>query len=334
MKKVAVVLCNDMHMDIDRANRLLNHIQKNKDYTITCDYTDADIILVLTCAFGSNKMHSMRVLADVRLHCQKTARVIATGCLVKLNAEELEALPGIEVMNFEELLNSFCPKVEKYEAIVPQNTVIISEGCLHHCSYCVYPQIVGKYKSKPMEDILNEIEAMYETESTIFITGAQETADSGVDLYGKRNFATLMKEIASKFPNCKYVIGWFHPDGLTDEVISVIEEFQNIVGIMLHIQHVDDELLKAMHRTPFLAVNSKILRLRSARQDLMISTEVIVGFPGETEEKFNHLVSYLSKGYFNDIAVASYEAVLGTEAANLPNQVSEKEKQKGFLGNC
>ena len=325
MKKVALVLCNDMHMDIANANILLNHIIQNGGYEVSCDYTVADTVIVVTCGFGSNKMYSMRVLADVRLNSKPDAEVIATGCLLKLNLDELKALPGIQVKTFEELLVFFGP-LKKVQLIVPQNKVIISEGCLHKCSYCVYPMIVGKYKSKPMEIVLEEVKKLYETESTIYITGAQETSDYGLDLYGKRKFAELLKRIVINFPDSNYVIGWFHPAGLTDEVIDVIANHKNIVEIMLHIQHVDEKILKDMARISMETVDAKIRGLKELRPDLAISTEVIVGFPGETEAKFQDLVNYLNKGYFEDIGVASYEPVFGTKAAQLPNQIEPSVK--------
>ena len=332
--KVALVICNDMHMDIANANTILNHIMQSEGYEVECDYTIADIVIILTCAFGPHKMHSMRVIADVRLNAMPHAKVIVTGCLAKLNYEELSNIPKIEVKTFEEVIRSL-KEVTCVKRLVPQNKVIISEGCLHKCSYCVYPMIVGKYKSRTMEGILEEIEKLYESESTIYITGAQETSDYGVDLYGTRKFADLMQKIVTSFPKSQYVIGWFHPEGLTDELISLIIENKNISEIMLHIQHVSDEILFNMNRTSFGKIESKLKALKGARPDLIISTEVIVGFPGESNAQFEELLKVLKKGYFSDIGVASYEAVEGTKAANLPNQISisEKEKRMKYIEN-
>ena len=329
MKKVAVVLCNDMHMDIDNANIIINHITKSKSYKVVCDYTIADIIVVLTCAFGPNKMYSVRVIADVRLNAMPSARVIVTGCLTKIGENELSYIPNIEVRTFKETINFFCSECNKIDRIVPQNKVIISEGCLHKCSYCVYPMVVNSYKSKPMDEILDEIGKMYDSESTIYITGAQETSDYGIDLYGSRKFAVLMEKILEKYPESQYVIGWFHPAGLTEDVMSVLIKNKNITEIMLHIQHVSDKILHDMNRgTPFSKIEAKIKRLKELRPDLSISTEVIVGFPGESDKQFGELVNFLNKGYFSDIGVASYEAVLGTKAATLNNQISPAEKER------
>lgn len=321
-KKVAVIMCNDMHMDIERSNVLLSCIMKNENYEVICDYTKADIIIIQTCAFGETKKYSVQVIADVRVNARLSAKVIVTGCLLSINQEELEALPGIEVKSFEELINFFKKtEIRTFEKVVPQNRVIISEGCLKKCSYCVYPMICENYKSKPMEDILLEIEKIYDTETTIYLTGAQETSDYGIDLYGKRSFPKLLQKVCTQFPNCNYVIGWFHPSGLTDEMISVISKNNNIVEIMLHIQHVSNSILKSMNRPTFEFTDGKIQKLRELRPDLVISTEVIVGFPGETELEFQNLVKYLEKGHFNDIGVASYEQVLETPASIMENQV-------------
>lgn len=326
MEKLAVVLCNDMHMDLENANTLLTRVHHCKAYEVVCDYTVADVVIIITCAFGPGKMYSVRVVADVRKNSKPGTKVIVTGCLVKLNKDELEAIPGISVKSFDELLQSFGEIPSHSEPIIPQNKVIISHGCLHKCSYCVYPMLVCKYKSKPMEEVLEEVKSLYDTETTIYITGAHETSDYGIDLYGKRCFATLLQDIVKQFPNAKYVIGWFHPAGLTDELISVIKENQNIVEIMLHIQHVDEEILRKMNRPSFTEVDKKIRMLKSLRPDLIISTEVIVGFPGETEYKFQKLVQYLNIGYFNDIGVASYESVLGTKASEMEDQISDDVK--------
>ncbi len=332
--KIAVVMCNDMHMDIERSNVLLNHIMQNGSYEIVCDYTTADIVIIQTCAFGENKKYSVQVIADVRVNARSDAKVIVTGCLVSINGEELNALPGIEVKSFEDLI-AFFKKTEicSFEKIVPQNRVIVSEGCLKRCSYCVYPKIFKKYKSKTMEDIVSEVESLYEEETTIYLTGAQETSDYGIDLYGKPCFSELLQNVCTQFPNCNYIVGWFHPAGLTDEMISVIAKNRNIVEIMLHIQHVSNPILKSMNRPSFEFTDGKIQKLRELRPDLVISTEVIVGFPGETQLEFQNLVEYLEKGYFNDIGVASYEQVLETPASTMENQIplEVREKRLNFI---
>lgn len=328
-KKIAIIMCNDMHMDIERSNILLNYIVQNESYDIVCDYTIADIVIIQTCAFGKNKKYSLQVIADVRANVANTCRVIVTGCLVCVNKDALEAISEIEVKSFEEVVNMFKKApIALYEQIIPQNKVIISEGCRKNCSYCVYPLIVGKYKSKPIEDVLLEVEKLHETETVIYITGAQETSDYGIDLYGKPSFPELLQKICSQFPDCNYIIGWFHPAGLTEEMLSIIEKNKNIIEVMLHIQHVNERILKNMNRPTMDFTDKKIQKLRKVRPDLVISTEVIVGFPGESQEDFEELIMYLSKGYFDDIGVASYEQVLGTKASVMEDQVPEEIKEE------
>ena len=96
--KVALVICNDMHMDLDNANKIINCIMQDPENAIVCDYTIADTIIILTCAFGSGKMKSVRIIADVCLNSKKDARIIVTGCLVKIESEELKRISRIEVI--------------------------------------------------------------------------------------------------------------------------------------------------------------------------------------------------------------------------------------------
>lgn len=326
MKKVAVILVNDMHMDLENANKLLNHIYANYNYEVVCDYTIADIIIIMTCAFGK-KILSIRTIADVQLNSSADSEIIVTGCLA--NFKELQYIPYVTVKPFFEVLDFFGNVSSKsIVQILPQNKVIISEGCRYKCSYCVYPLIMNQYKSKPIEDIIKEVEVLYQTESTIYITGAQETSDYGIDLYGKRYFSVLLEKIVTQFPDCNYVIGWFNPAGFTDEVIDIISNNSNIKEIMLHIQHVSDDVLKRMNRPSFDQTYDWIKKLKSNRPDIIISTEVIVGFPGETEKDFTNLIIRLDEGFFNDIGVASYEKVFGTIAAKMPNQVPFEIKQE------
>ena len=321
--KYSLILCSDMHMDIDKANSIF---LENPHIEWVSDYKIADVVIIMTCAFGTKKRYSMFVIADVIKSAKPKTRIIATGCLAKLNKTELEAIPNLEVKSLEEVLKML--KMEegsgcKYEVCkIPQNTVIISNGCLKKCSYCVYPLFEGKYTSKPLEAVLSEVKYLYESgEPVIYITGAHETSDYGIDLYGKRSFARLIDEVCTNFPNAKYVIGWFHPVGLTDDVIRVLSKHKNIVQIMVHIQHVENALLSNMNRPKFEETEERIQKLHAVRPDLGISTELIVGFPGETEEMFNHLVEYLEKrrNIFTDIGIASYEPVINTKASKLSN---------------
>ena len=135
MKKVAVILVNDMHMDLENANKLLNHIYANYNYEVVCDYTIADIIIIMTCAFGKKNL-SIRTIADVQLNSSADSEIIVTGCLA--NFKELQYIPYVTVKPFFEVLDFFGNVSSKsIVQFLPQNKVIISEGCKYKCSYCV-----------------------------------------------------------------------------------------------------------------------------------------------------------------------------------------------------
>lgn len=326
--KYSLIMCSNMHMDIETANELLS-INKHIDWV--ADYTIADVIIIMTCAFGTKKKYSMYVIADAIKNAKANAQIIATGCLTKTNENELKAIPNLEVKSFEEvksMLKSYIPCNIRENTVVckiPQNTVVISKGCLKKCSYCVYPLIEDKYTSKPIEEVLKEVEKMCKSAPVIYISGAHETSDYGIDIYGYRAFPKLLDQICTNFPNCKYVIGWFHPSGLTNEFINVVKKHKDvIVQIMVHIQHINDKLLRLMNRPSFKTTETRIQKLHKEIPNLKISTEVIVGFPGETEEMFYELVAYLEKNreVFSDVGVASFEPVINTKAAQLEGLLS------------
>ena len=354
MEKVAVIMCNNMHMDIENANKLLTRISNSGVAQIETDYTKADMVIVITCAFGSGKEKSMRVIADVEANMSDSAKLVVTGCMVKTNAQLLGKVPKATVMELSQVMNLFqAPQnVCEIKNFIPQNKVIISTGCLKKCSYCVYPNITDGYISKPREQVLSEVERLYKNETTIYITGGLETSDYGIDLYHTKkdyieesdackeanckgyNITKLVGEICEKYPDCNYIIGWFHPSGLTEEFIEVMAKYTNIIEIMLHIQHVSNKVLKAMHRPNFEFTDERIRKIKKLRPDMAISTEVIVGFPGETEEEFLQLAKYLDKGYFTDIGVACYEQVANTLAGELPQvPLQTRVERMNFLLN-
>lgn len=343
MKKISVILCNNMHMDIENANKLLTVIQDSNKNSTNCrtietDYTQADEIIIITCAFGNGKLESLRIISDVVSNMRNDAKLIITGCMVKTDLELLlDVKEDALVLDFETVLKIFSEnEVSNIRQFIPQNKVIISTGCKKKCSYCVYPNIADKYVSKPKEQILSEVERMHENETTIYITGAQETSDYGIDLYHESgyNISNLVDDICTKYPDCNFVIGWFHPSGLTDEFISVLEKHKNIIEIMIHIQHVSGRILRLMRRPSFSFTEGRLQKIKQIRPDLAISTEVIVGFSGETEAEFLNLVKYLDNAGFADIGVASYEQVENTPAAKLTQLPKEvRTERMNFLLN-
>lgn len=326
MKKIAIILCNDMHMDIEKANRLLNNL---KQYEITINYREADVIIIYLCALGkTNKVKSMQILADIVVNAKPSVRIIVTGCMVKTDYNLLQEFTG-EVIGFDELLETIGGSTSSKDyPIIKSNQVVISEGCKYNCSYCFYTQICPKYVSKPFHLIYEEVKEMDKSESTIYLTGGQETSNYGIDLQEKTSIEELVEKLAIDFPNTNFVIGWFHPAGLTDSMIEVLSKHKNIIEIGVHIQHVDEKILKSMGRPCFSRTDMQIKKLLNARPDIRISTEVIVGYPGESEEQFWKLVEYLDRGYFYDIGVAMFESVHGTKAATLSNKVPYAVKKR------
>lgn len=309
----------DTHMAIEKANDLLTVIYSDKSCQITSDYTEADLVIILTDVF--EKLQSITTIADIQNNAKVGAKIIVTGDLVEYSHEELMVVPDVEFQSFDDVKLLFHKERKSKKKFLSQNTVVISQGCQKRCAYCPCSK-KPSYRSKTIEEVLKEVEELCKSEITIYITGGLETSDYGIDLYGCRKFATLLDQICTKYPKCNYVIGWFHPSGLTEDVIETIAKHkQAIKEIMVHIQHVSDRILKENNRPCFVETNNRLQKLKSLCKDIRISTQVIVGLPGETDQEFLQLIQYLDTGLFADIGVSSYQQVEGTKAINFSNQI-------------
>ena len=220
--------------------------------------------------------------------------------------------------------------------------VKIAEGCSHYCSYCAIPNIKGHYRSRPINSIFIEVKELvnpHTRNSKSFGVGAkeiiliaQDTTSYGMDLVGKPNLVQLLKRICT-IDNLKWLrILYTHPAYITEELIEEIAKQPKICKYVdLPLQHIDDEILYRMKRK----VNSQYIRrllkmIRNQIPDVVLRTSLIVGFPGETEEKFQTLLEFMEEFKFERLGMFTYSPENGTPAYNMSEQVPEKIKQKRF----
>lgn len=324
MQKIAIVSDRDWRKDLEEINILLNCILQNENYEITTDYTEADEIIVFVPAWGFEKIQGIYVLADVQYNAKENANIIVTGELARRKILLRDTFSEAEILTIEELYTKFGGVPKKLKRYMKQNAVIISQGCRHKCSYCVYPLIENRYTSKTMEQIFSEIKLIEEEEFYIEISGTIETGDYGVDIYGKPMLPELMELICKKYPNCAYGIRNLHPDGITDELIEVMRRNHQILAVEVNIEHVDDLLLKQMNRPTWESTLAKLQKIKRFRQDMKIITTVMVGFPGESDFAQAKLVKALPSIEGTNIVAMQYEKIFGTSAYKLLPQVSEE----------
>lgn len=311
------------------------------------DLSEADIIVINTCGFiESAKKESIDTILDM-LDYQKEGKIIVVmGCLVERYLDELKKeIPEVDYFLpirsypklfkfFQELLSTN-KKYDFYKSnrilSTPSKSAYlrIGEGCDNCCTYCAIPLIRGKYRSRPIEDILAECEYLHSMNINELTVIAQDTSKYGIDMKDM-SLATLLSKIA-ELNYFKWIrVLYLYPDEITDELIATFKKYDSIVKYFdIPIQHCNNRLLKLMNRrgSKELIINL-INKIRKEIPNAIVRTTLIVGFPGETDEEFNELVDFIDEIKFDHLGAFTYSAEDDTKAALMDNQIDESIKQK------
>lgn len=330
----------------------------NKFYEITNNPKDAEIIIINTCGFiESAKQESIDAILEMAEYkkTHKCKMIIATGCLTQRYGDELlELIPEIDIlmgvndyMKLHKLIVDFIKTeqrvssttykdegVNEGERILTTNShtayLRIAEGCNNFCTYCIIPKIRGKFRSRSKESILAEANSLVNQGVKEIILIAQDLTNYGEDLYGKNQLHVLVNEL-SEIEGLEWIrLLYCYPEEITDELIEVIANNPKVMKYLdLPIQHISNNILKMMARkTNKETIIDKIDLLREKVPGITLRTSLIVGFPGETEEDFNELCSFLKDYKLDNVGVFTYSQEEGTAAAKLPNQIDEDVKIK------
>ena len=330
----------------------------NKFYEITNNPKDAEIIIINTCGFiESAKQESIDTILEMAEYkkTHKCKMIIATGCLTQRYGDELlELIPEIDIlmgvndyMKLHKLIVDFIKTeqrvssttykdegVNEGERILTTNShtayLRIAEGCNNFCTYCIIPKIRGKFRSRIKESILAEANSLVNQGVKEIILIAQDLTNYGEDLYGKNQLHVLVNEL-SEIEGLEWIrLLYCYPEEITDELIEVIANNPKVMKYLdLPIQHISNNILKMMARkTNKETIIDKIDLLREKVPGITLRTSLIVGFPGETEEDFNELCSFLKDYKLDNVGVFTYSQEEGTAAAKLPNQIDEDVKIK------
>jgi len=322
---------------------------------------EADIILINTCAFvlPAKEESIDEIFQMARMKKEGKCRyLIISGCLPQRYGAILEKeIPEVdlflgtgEIPNIAGLIRKLDGKdSETHRSFIGQPDFLmnashprlistpfysaylkIAEGCSNHCSYCVIPLVRGRFRSREVGDILKETEILANAGVKEIILTAQETTAYGRDLKRKPTLATLVKGLAS-IDGIRWIrLLYTYPVNITSEILETIVEEKKICKyIDIPVQHIDDDILKSMNRKG----NSQSIKdiIRKAREiipGVALRTSLIVGFPGETPEKFNSLLEFVKETRFDHLGVFKYSQEEETKAAELPFQVSEEEKEE------
>lgn len=333
------------------SERLMRQLELS-GYKVTHDSDDprGEIAVVNTCGFiGDAKEESINMILELGERKRKglLKKLYVMGCLSERYLADLESeLPEVDhfygKFNWTELLaelgKQYHPEcADERHLTTPSHYAYlkISEGCDRRCSYCAIPIITGRHRSRPMEDILQEVRSLVEQGVKEFQVIAQELTYYGVDLYHERRIAQLVEAIA-EVPGVEWIrLHYAYPTDFPMELLRVMREHNNICRYLdIALQHSADNVLSAMHRH----VNSQqtyelIEKLRTEVPGIHIRTTLMVGHPGETEEDFKQLIDFVKWARFERMGAFAYSEEEGTYSAlhyqdDIPQEVKDARLSK------
>ena len=321
---------------VDSEKLLSELLEKYEGSEVTLEPSEADIAIVNTCSFiGPAKEESINTILDLAEYKKsgRLKKLIVAGCLVERYKDEIrKELPEIDeiasVKDYVRRLDSQMKRVESGERFT--RYLKIAEGCDKYCSYCIIPRLRGHFRSIPMDIVLEEARELVEDGAKELILVAQETTLYGTDLYGKKSLHLLLHAL-SEIEGLVWIrVLYCYPEEIELPLIEELRDNPKVCHYLdLPIQHSSDRILKAMNRkTRREELKEKIALLRREIPDICLRTTLITGFPGETEEDFQDVLSFISEERFDRLGVFPYSQEEGTPAASMENQIPESVKNK------
>ncbi len=315
-------------------------------FELTNEETEAEAIVINTCAFIEDaKQEAINTILETA-QLKETGRLkwlVVAGCLSELyRAEIIEEMPEVDAVigagSYDEVVTALegavrgetpviigdnCAAVSETGRIVSTGEVwaylLIADGCDNHCSYCLIPKIRGRFRSRPMEKILEEARALAERGYKELILVAQDLTHYGFDIYGKPSLSMLLRELC-KIDGLRWIrLHYLYPHELDEELIEVIATEEKIVKyIDIPIQHIDDRILKRMNRRDTGAsIRALFKRLRERIPGIVLRTSLITGLPGEGEAEFEELCEFLREAKIERAGVFPFSPEDGTPAARM-----------------
>lgn len=367
IKKVAIASLGCSKNLID-SEQMMSCLEEN-GFELWENEADADIIIVNTCTFIEEaRVESIHCILEMAQY-KKTGSaklLVVTGCMAQrykeqiitempevdivlgtndfdktvqkinefLSRETTEEIPEVKAVAEGRVCCSEAPLLFEHDRVrtTPKYTAYlkIAEGCDNHCTYCVIPSIRGKYRSRKIEDIINEAQKMADEGVKEIIVIAQDTTRYGVDLYGEYRLPQLLTELC-RIDGISWVrVHYCYPELVTDELIDVFAKEEKLCKYFdIPTQHCNDRILKLMgRRTNKAQITELISKLRKRIPNVVIRTSLIVGFPGESEEEFDELCDFVSEMRFDRMGAFMYSREEDTPAYSMKNQIDEEEKRR------
>jgi ribosomal protein S12 methylthiotransferase len=318
-------------------------------YQVDSNEELADYVIVNTCSFiQAAREESVRTLVEL---AEANKKIVITGCMAQHFQQELldelpEAVAVVGTGDYQKIVDVIqrAEAGERVNEVSAEPTYIadetvpryrtttegvaylrVAEGCDYRCAFCIIPHLRGDQRSRSIESIVAEAQQLAAEGVQEIILISQITTNYGLDLYGEPKLAELLRALG------KVDVPWIrmhyaYPTGLTPKVIEAIQETPNFIPYLdLPLQHSHPEILRAMNRPWQGRVNDGIIeRIKAALPNAVLRTTFIVGFPGETEEHFEHLLQFVERHEFDHVGVFTFSPEEGTAAYTLPNPIPQE----------
>ena len=316
---------------------------------------DSDIMIVNTCGFiEAAKTEAIETILEVAEYKNAgiVSAIVVTGCLAERYKDDVlselpevdavvgigansdivkvcqKALCGISTANFPN--KCYLPLNEKRMLSTPPHWAYlkIAEGCDNRCAFCAIPGIRGKFRSRPMDEVIAEAKTLAAKGIKEVILIAQDTTKYGQDIYGEYKLAALLKELV-KIDGIEWIrLYYCYPQRITDELIEVIRDNEKICSyIDVPLQHSDATVLRNMRRVGTGEdYKALIAKMRKEIPDLALRTTLMVGFPGETDEQFENLCAFIKDVKFDRMGCFAFSPEEDTPAYDMDNQLDDDVK--------
>lgn len=325
---------------------------KNAGFNITSNLREANIIILNTCAFILDaQQESIDSILNAEQYknngvCEK---ILVCGCLVARNGADLvKEMPSIDrivnVNEYDKISEIICKLYDNDSFNIcksqmsgrilstPQHYayVKIADGCDNFCTYCTIPQIRGRFRSRTIEDIVDECKSLVRDGVKELIIVAQDVTRYGIDLYGEYKIVELINKL-SQIEGVKWIrLHYCYPELISDELINLVATNDKVCKyIDIPLQHIANNVLKKMNRkSTYESICKLIEKIKLQSKKIAIRSSFIVGFPGETEQDFEQLKDFVVKFKLDNVGVFQYSREDGTPAFSMPNQVMSKVKKQ------
>ena len=337
------------------SEKVLNRLF-NRDFDFTTEVLKADAALINTCGFIAPALEETEDTLKEMMRIKrkkKHFKVFAMGCAVSRKGEEWKKIYkdmdgffslGEEEQMYSALCSLFKDSLEpanvegevferKIGITLPHYAYLkIAEGCSRSCTFCSIPSIRGAYHSIPKEDLIKEAKGLEKRGVKELMLIAQDTTVYGKDIYGTPSLKGLLSELEA-LEGIRWIrLLYAYPEQFDSALLDKILSSSKILKYLdLPIQHSHPEVLKRMGRAKTFGVFDEVFSyLRKKNPDFCLRTTVITGFPGETEEQYNHLVQYIRKNRFDRLGVFQFYSEKGTAAAELEGGVPAKVRRRRY----